>query len=76
MIRTESSWSRFPTAPNIIAHRRYGLTSMPVRPSVPYFKRLPAGCPVPAAARYSGANGTAFNLNDADQCSDWQGEAS
>src|SRR4051794_13007274 len=33
MIRTESSWSVLPQAPNIIAPRHSGLTCMPVRPS-------------------------------------------
>src|SRR3954463_10647641 len=32
-IRTESSWSVLPQAPNIIAPRHSGLTCMPVRPS-------------------------------------------
>jgi hypothetical protein len=34
MIRTDSSWSVLPHAPNIIAPRQSGLTVMPVRPSV------------------------------------------
>src|SRR5271166_4728590 len=34
MIRTESSWSVLPQAPNIIAPRQSGLTCTPVRPSV------------------------------------------
>src|SRR4051794_763680 len=33
MIRTESSWSVLPQAPNIIAPRHSGLTCTPVRPS-------------------------------------------
>src|SRR4051812_5053548 len=33
MMRTESSWSVLPQAPNIIAPRHSGLTCMPVRPS-------------------------------------------
>jgi hypothetical protein len=42
-IRIESSWSGFPMAPNIMAPRQYGLTSIPVRPSVRYFILLPFG---------------------------------
>src|SRR5918998_1255814 len=34
MMRTDSSWSRSPQAPNIIAPRQSGLTLTPVRPSV------------------------------------------
>src|ERR671919_3016837 len=34
MMRTDSSWSRSPQAPNIIAPRQSGLTFAPVRPSV------------------------------------------
>src|SRR5437763_8164607 len=34
MIRTQSSWSGFPQAPNIIAPRQYGLTRRPVEPRV------------------------------------------
>src|SRR5271166_6607694 len=34
MIRTESSWSLFPHAPNIIAPRQSGLTVTPVLPSL------------------------------------------
>ena len=41
MIRIESSWSGFPMTPNIMAPRQYGLTSIPVRPSVRYFITSP-----------------------------------
>src|SRR5918999_2976817 len=34
MIRIDSSWSRLPQAPNIIAPRHSGLTLTPVRPRV------------------------------------------
>src|SRR5689334_8149238 len=37
MMATESSWSGFPQAPNIMAPRQSGLTLRPVRPSVRYF---------------------------------------
>src|SRR5690348_17017358 len=37
MIETDSSWSRFPHCPNIIAPRQSGLTLTPVRPSVRCF---------------------------------------
>src|SRR5579875_1001577 len=37
MIRTASSWSGLPQAPNIIAPRHSGLTRTPVRPSVRVF---------------------------------------
>jgi hypothetical protein len=36
MMRTQSSWSGLPTAPNIIVPRHWALTWMPVRPRVRY----------------------------------------
>jgi hypothetical protein len=43
MMRMDSSWSGLPAAPNIIAPRQYGLTLIPVRPSVRYFMVLLVG---------------------------------
>jgi hypothetical protein len=40
MIWIESSWSGLPILPNIMAPRQYGLTLIPVRPSVRYFMVL------------------------------------
>ncbi|GAA2370212.1 hypothetical protein GCM10010246_75250 [Streptomyces cuspidosporus] len=41
MIRTDSSWSRLPQAPNIIVPRAYSLTEMPVPPRILRFMGVP-----------------------------------
>jgi hypothetical protein len=43
MIRTLSSWSVLPMAPNIIVPRQWTLTSMPVPPSTRYRKKSSPG---------------------------------
>src|ERR1700728_2679747 len=60
MMREQSSWSVLPWPPNIIAPRQYGLTLMPVRPSVRYFMVLLVRWPVRAVARYAYLSGAAF----------------
>jgi hypothetical protein len=66
MIRIESSWSGLPMAPNIMAPRQYGLTLMPVRPSVRYFMVLLVCWPLRAEARLNGAG---FRSNYTEHCS-------
>ena len=51
MMRAQSSWSVLPRPPNIIAPRQYGLTLMPVRPSVRYFMFLLVRWPARSAPR-------------------------
>lgn len=68
MIRTDSSWSGFPMAPNIIAPRQYGLTLMPVRPSVRYFMKLLALWLTPGAGTKL-KNGTTFSTDNTEHCS-------
>ena len=70
MILIESSWSGLPMAPNIIAPRQYGLTLMPVRPSVRIF--IPRWCPGRRPRRSTAANtaattpATTNDSNDAE----------
>src|SRR4051794_39612989 len=66
MMRTESSWSGLPHAPNIIAPRQSGLTFIPVRPRVRC--SMPRGYPCAlsiASTRPLGA-GVDRDLGDAD----------
>src|SRR5262249_53694935 len=55
MMRTQSSWSVFPHAPNIIEPRAYSLTEMPVVPNVIRFMFKPFECSEVGPGRHPGS---------------------